>query len=313
VDQNYDEGTVKMPDGITTAPKRRTKLLAVAPKSAAPSRPKILIFGREGIGKTWFSLQFPSVYFVDTEGGANRDHYTDLLEKAGGVYLGPTEGALDFETVIGQVQALASEKHHYKTLVIDSVTKLFNAAISDEAERLGDKDAFGASKKPAVQYMRRLVTWLMRLDMSVILTCHQKDIWGLSDKGQREVVGAGPDAWEKLSYELDLCINVQKVGPRRIGKIGKSRLLGFPENDTFDFNFETFAEMYGRDVIEADSKPLNLATNEQVAEITRLLGIVKLAEGQEGKWLAAAGAEAWREVDDDKAEKVIAALKAKLV
>lgn len=303
-----------MPDGTVAAkPRGRSKLLAVAPKSAAPSRPKILIFGREGIGKTWFSLQFPSVYFIDTEGGANRDHYTDLLEKAGGVYLGPTEGALDFDTVIGQVQALASEKHHYKTLVIDSVTKLFNAAISDEAERLGDKDAFGASKKPAVQYMRRLVTWLMRLDMSVILTCHQKDIWGLSDKGQREVVGAGPDAWEKLSYELDLCINVQKMGVRRIGKIGKSRLLGFPENDIFDFNFETFAAMYGRDVIDADSTPLELASVDQVQEILRLLSVVKLADGQEAKWLAAAGAEKWAEVDADKADKVITALKAKLI
>ena len=70
-----------------------SKLKAVAPKAAEPSRPKVLIFGREGIGKTWFSLQFPSVYFIDTEGGANRDHYTDLLEKAGGVYLGPEQGS----------------------------------------------------------------------------------------------------------------------------------------------------------------------------------------------------------------------------
>jgi hypothetical protein len=301
-----------MPDTTTTTRPRRTKLLAVAPKSASPSRPKVLLFGREGIGKTWFALQFPSVYFIDTEGGANRDHYTDLLERAGGVYLGPEQNSLDFETVIGQVQALSTERHPHKTLVIDSITKLFSAAIADEAERLGDKNAFGADKKAAVQYMRRLVTWLMRLDMSVLLTAHQKDIWGLDDKGNRAVVGVGYDGWDKLSYELDLCVNVQKIGPRRIGKIGKSRLLGFPENDVFDFTYAEFANRYGRDVIEAESQPLVLASAEQVAEIIRLLDVVKLPAGQADKWLAAASAETWTEVDADKAEKIIAALKTRL-
>lgn len=300
-----------MPDGMTVAPKRASKLKAIPPKAAEPSRPKGVIFGKEGIGKTWFSLQFPSVYFIDTEGGANRDHYTDLLEKAGGVYLGPEQGSLDFETVIEQVQALASEKHEYRTLVIDSITKLFNTAVAEEAERLGDKNAFGADKKAAVQYMRRLVNWLMRLDMSVILIAHQKDVWGMVN-GQREAVGVGPDAWEKLSYELDLCVNVQKLGPRRVGKVGKSRLLGFPEGDTFDFTYEEFARRYGRDVIEADSKPLDLATAEQVAEIKRLLDLVKLPAGQADKWLTAASAETWEEVDAEKADKVITALKLKL-
>lgn len=297
---------------VTSIRPRQSRLLAVAPKAAEPSKPKLLLFGREGIGKTWFSLQFPQVYFIDTEGGANRDHYTDLLARSGGVYLGPSEGALNFETVIEQVQALASERHDYKTLVIDSASKLFNTAVADEAERLGDRNAFGADKKAAVGYMRRLVTWLMRLDMSVVLTCHQKDKWGKNDQGQREVIGVEPDIWDKLAYELDLCVNVQKIGPRRVGKIGKSRLIGFPENNTFDFDFDTFAGMYGRDVIAATPKPLVLASPEQTAEIARLIGIVKLADGQEAKWLAAASAETWAEVDADKAEKVIGALKAKL-
>lgn len=290
-----------------------SKLKAVAPKAAEPSKPKVLIFGREGIGKTMFTLQFPNVYFIDVEGGASRDHYTDLLEKAGGVYMGTEQGALDFETVIEQVQALAKEKHSFKTLAIDSITKLFNTAIAEEAERLGEKNAFGADKKAAVQYMRRLVVWLMRLDMSVILTAHQKDVWGINGAGVREATGVGPDCWDKLPYELDLTLNIQKAGPRRIGKIGKSRLLGFPETETFEFTYAAFAERYGRDVIETESKPLVLATSEQVGEIKRLLDLVKLPDGQAAKWLSAASAEDWSEVDEDKATKVIGALKSKLV
>jgi hypothetical protein len=298
-----------------TATKRSSKLLAIAPKTAEPSRPKILIFGKEGIGKTWFAIHFPKVYFIDTEAGANRKHYTDILQNSGGVYMGPSQGSLDFETVIDQVRALATEKHSFKTLVIDSTTKLFAMAIADEAERLaaaGKKNEFSADKKPAVQYMRRLVTWLTRLDMSVILTAHQKDVWGMVE-GQREATGVGPDTWDKLPYELDLCINVQMRGPRRIGRIGKSRLEGFPETEIFDFDYPTFAERWGRDVIEKESAPLDLATSEQVAEIKRLLETVKLPDGQEAKWLTAASAEAWDAVDTDKAAKVIDALKAKLV
>lgn len=288
-----------------------SKLKAVAPKAAEPTKPKVLIYGREGIGKTMFALQFKNVYFIDAEGGASRAHYTDLLEKAGGVYMGPEQGALDFETVIEQVQALAKEKHSFKTLVIDSATKIFNTAVAEEAERLGERNAFGADKKAAVQFMRRLVVWLMRLDMSVILTAHEKDVWGMVN-GKREATGVGPDCWDKLPYELDLTINVQKNGPRRVGKIGKSRLLGFPETETFEFTYDAFSERYGRDVIEAESKPLVLATAEQVAEIKRLLDTVKLPDGQAEKWLSAASADVWEEVDEDKAAKVIGALKMKL-
>ncbi len=30
------------------------------PKSAKPSKPKILIYGKPGVGKTWAALDFPS-------------------------------------------------------------------------------------------------------------------------------------------------------------------------------------------------------------------------------------------------------------
>lgn len=295
-----------------TKPASKSSLRAKAPKAAEPTRPKILLFGPEGIGKTWFSLQFPSVYFIDVERGASRAHYTDLLEASGGVYMGPEEGAGDFEIVLDQLRALATETHSYKTVVIDSVTKLFNNAIADEEERLGDKDAFGASKKPATRYMRRLVNWLTRMDLSVVLIAHQKDKWGLNDKGVREVVGVMADCWEKLPYELDLTINLQKQGARRIGKVGKSRLIGFPELSTFDFNFPEFSERWGKDVIGAEAQPLKLAGADQVAEIHRLLAVVKLPEGQADKWLNAAGAEGWADMDAEKAEKIIGALNAKL-
>lgn len=295
---------------------KRSKLGAVEPDSIAPKRPKTLIFGPPGAGKTWASLDFPKVYYFDHEGGADLDHYRAKLKAAGGAYFGPDQGSLDFETVIGQVQALSTERHPYKTMVFDSITKLFNTTITDEAERLGDKDAFGASKKPAVRQMARLVRWVNRADMNAIFICHQKDQWGKDDKGNQSVIGETFDGWEKLAYELHLVLRISKIGQDkgafRYAHIGKSRLTGFPEGARFDWSYEEFAARYGKDVIEKDVDLVVVASAEQVVEVKRLLAIVKLDDGMVEKWFKAAAVESWEEMDADKIEKVINGLRTKL-
>lgn len=289
-------------------PKRRSKLAAVSPEIVAPKKPKILIYGPPGVGKTWASLDFPSVYYIDTEGGADLSHYREKLQAAGGMYFGPDQGSLDMTAVIGQIEALATEKHPYKTVVIDSITKLWNVTISEETERLGDKDVFGASKKVPTRLMVRLLRWLNRADINAIIICHQKDAWGKDDKGNREVVGMTFDAWEKLEYELHLVLRINKIGSgasaRRFAHIGKSRLTGFPEGERFDWSYADFAERYGKDVIEAETKPIDLATPEQVAEIRRLIEIVKLPEGAIEKWLTKANVESFDEMDTDTVSKI---------
>lgn len=287
----------------------KSKLKAVEPKSAEPKKPKILIYGKSGAGKTWASLDFPNCYYIDTEGGANLNHYTDKLKNSGGAYMGPEHGSLDFATVIEQVQALATEEHSYKTLVIDSISKLFNTAISDEAERLGDKDAFGASKKPAVGSMRRLINWLSRIGMNVILVSHEKTEWGLDGKGNRVEIGSTFDCWDKLEYELDLCLNIIKAGPTRTARVRKSRLTGFPDASVFPWSYQEFAKLYGKDVIEKKTEALTLATEEQLAEVKKLLSVVKLPEGQEDKWLKQANVDGWEEMETARIQKAIEHIK----
>lgn len=285
-----------------------SKLKAKAPSEHEPTKPKILIYGAPGVGKTWFSLDFPSCYYIDTEGGAARTHYMEKLTKSGGMVMGPEEGALDFETVIGQFQALATEQHSFKTVVVDSITKLFNTAVANEAERIssaGQKDAFGASKKPAIAYMRRLVAWVNRLDMNVVLISHQKEEWGQDAKGERIAIGQTFDCWEKLEYELDLAFKAIKQGASRYGVVRKSRLLGFPDLTQFKLDFPTFEEMYGKDVIHKGVTTLELATSEQVEEITRLVGILKPADEDIQKIWTRANAASWAELTTEQASKVI--------
>ena len=290
-----------------------SKLKAKQPAEVQPGKTKALIFGASGVGKTWFTLTFPAPYYIDTEGGADLRHYQERLKKAGGAYLGPEDGALDFATVIEQMQALATEKHPYKTLIVDSITKLYQTTIANEAERLGDKDAFGASKKPAIAWMRRLVNWTMKLDMNVWFVAHDAAEWGIDPAtGQRTEIGRTPDVWDKLIYELDLTLNATKRGPLRQAIVRKSRLTGFPDADNFPLDYAAFAERYGKDYIEAESQNITLASADQVAEIVRLVDLLKVPPDETEKVLTKAGADEWRELTTEQATKTIAWLKKKI-
>jgi hypothetical protein len=284
-----------------------SKLKAIDPKTAEPSKSKILVYGKPGVGKTWTSLDFPSVYYIDTEGGANLSHYTDKLKKSGGVYFGPEQGSQDFGEVVAQLKALATEEHPYRTVIIDSLSKIYNNEIAAEMDRLGDKDAFGASKKPAVRHTRQLINWIDRIDMNVILICHEKTVWA-----NGEQAGVTFDAWEKLEYELHLCLNIQKMGNARKARISKSRLEAFQDAQLFDWSYDEFAKLYGREILEGKSKVLVLATPQQVEEIKYLVDLLKIDPETTAKWMDKAKSESWAEMEASKIQACIDLLKKKL-
>jgi len=287
-----------------------SKLKAIDPKSAEPSKPKILIYGKPGVGKTWTSLDFPNVFYIDVEQGANRSHYTDKLKASGGVYLGAEQGSTDFNVVIEQTQALATEKHKFKTLVIDSVSKLFLLRKTEEAEKGGDD--FGRDKKQANKPARKLMSWLNKIDMNVILISHEIPLWGTDSKGERSQIGVTYDAWDKLDYDLDLCLNIIRQGDRRIAKVSKSRLLSFPDASTFTWSYDEFAKLYGKEVIEKQGEVMVLATVEQVKELNDLIALLNIQSDVIEKWLKKEEVEAFAEMSTANIQKYINAVKAKL-
>lgn len=259
-------------------------------------------------------MDFPSVYYIDTEGGARLAHYQRKLAESGGAYFGVEDGSLDFEVVARQIEALATEKHNYKTVAIGSITKLYQTAIAAEQQRLAEKDKFGASKKPAIAGMRRLILWLQRLDLNVLLEAHESTEWGINPKtGEREEVGTMPDVWDKLVYELDLTLRLEKRGPSRVCTVKKSRLVGFPEGDSFPCAYSEFAERYGRDFMESAPVAIVLASEEQVAEINRLLSVVQVAPDAIEKMLARANASDLGELSAEHARAMALWLKQKVV
>lgn len=284
-------------------------LKGIKPEIVIAGKPKIMLSGKPGTGKSFFALNAPNPYLIDTEGGATREQYVKKLIANKGAYLGIEHGAQDFAEVIAQVRELAVTKHEYKTLIIDSFSKLYNVEAAAAEERSGSD--FGKDKREADKPTRKLLNWLSRLDMTVILVCHQKDKW---IRQGRELIMEGStfDGYKKLDYELDLWLETKLIGQTRLATVVKSRIEGFPVGTDIDLDFSSFEKLYGKAVVERPVKPIVLATQQQISEIKRLVDLLKVPEDEFDKWLTKAQATEPEDLSTENAEKMLKFLEAKI-
>lgn len=280
-------------------------LKAKQPEEVKPSKPKFLISGASGVGKTFFALSFPKPFLIDAEGGATRPQYQSKLKAVGGAYLGKGDGAQEFDVVIEQVKALITEKHDYKTLIIDSFSYLYMLEAAKAEEKVGSD--FGRDKKEAQKPTKQLMRWLEKLDMNIILICHSKEKWVRQGK---EIASAGTtfDGYEKLEYLLDLWVEI--VGKNFIVK--KSRIESLPGGSVFPLEYSKFAELYGQNVIEAEVVPLPLATSEQVERIEKLINALNITSEEIEKLKKKFDIDEWSELTQEQALKGISYFDAKL-
>ncbi len=265
-------------------------------------RLKAFFYGEAGVGKTTAAIQFPKPYLIDTERGSENDQYVKRLQEAGGVVF----STVDFDELITEIKALLTEEHEFKTLVIDPLTTLYNDLLDKAEAKVGNE--FGRHYSEANKKMRHLIKLLMRLDMNVIITAHAKNEYGDGMK----VLGKTFDCYKKLDYLFDLVFEVQKRGKERIGVVKKSRIEGFSDSEQFPFNYDTIADKYGRHILEREAKQEVLATPEQVAELNRLIKLLKISEEDTQKWLDKANAEAFDEMQTEQIQKCINFLQSKI-
>lgn len=289
-----------------------SKLKAKNPKDTKPTKPKIVVFGASGVGKTWAALTFPKPYYIDTEGGATQQHYSKRLRDSGGAYLGIAEGSREFNTVIDQVKLLATEKHDFKTLVVDSASVLFMEYIAIQTEKMMAKGTdmtktYGAEKKPAISYARQFVSWINKLDMTVILICHEK-----AEYKDDKLAGYTYDFWDKAEYLVDLALRITKQGQSRKAFVRKTRLENIKDGITFDWSYEDFAKLYGKETMESEVNIVTLATPEQLARVAQLNDILKTTPEEIDKHFIYADATKYSDMSNEKIQFVISRLEAKL-
>lgn len=276
---------------------------------AVEKRLKALFFGAAGVGKTTAAIQMPRPYLIDTERGAENTQYAKLLDDAGGAYFFTP----DFDEMLAEVTSLMSEPHDYRTLIIDPLTVVYNDLLEKSAKSLATREdpegmAFGRHKAKADRRVKHLLNLLLRLDMNVIITSHAKIVWGDGMKN----LGNTFDCYAKLDYLFDLVFEIQKRGTDRFALVRKTRIESFPEGESFPFTYDEIAERYGRDILERKSAVIELATEEQVSEIARLVELLRIPAEVTDKWLDKAGAESFREMSADAATKCLEFLNNKI-
>lgn len=280
---------------------------------AKEKRLKMFLYGPAGVGKTTAALQFPNSYVIDMEKGT--DYYSDSINKSGSAVL-QTVSAEDIKT---EIRSLLTEKHDYRTLIIDPVTQLYNS-LQDKWTRIFEKHSkadaaeiqdFGMRYWGRVKAeYKSIQRMLLSLDMNVIITSHQKDVYGAG----MQKVGVGPDSMKGDSYVFDMVFRLDNVNGKRIAftekeraEIGKNR---FPAS--FEWSYPNFLKFYGQQIIERQADPVAMATKEQVMEVVHLLDVVKVDDETVSDWFTRSDVDSWEEMSGERIQKCIDFLKNKI-
>lgn len=288
-------------------------LRAVKPE-AKEKRLKMFVYGSAGIGKTTAAIQFPSAYIIDTERGT--DEYAKSINRAGSVVFQSNS----FDEVFKEVKELLTTKHEFRTLIIDSITPLYQA-VQDKWSVIFEKYA-KSEKEAEVQdfgfrYWARVKSdfkkfqrMLIALDMNVVITAHQKDMYG----GNMQKIGVTFDSMKGEDYLYDFVFRLEKKADKRMAVTVKERSeineQRFPAE--FEWSYDAFKKFYGAETIERASVPTPLATPEQVEKVKALLSVVRIEDGEVLSWWNKAGVESWEEMKSIEIEKVLAFLNKKL-
>jgi hypothetical protein len=275
-------------------------MLRAKKPEAVTKRLKLFMFGPAGVGKTTAAIQFPNSYIIDAEKGT--ENYDKLISGSGSVVFQTN----DITEVIAEIKSLLTEKHDYRTLVIDPITTLYNDLLEKCEHKVGTD--FGRHYGEANKTMKRLANLIMALDMNVVVTAHAKTEYGQN----LAKLGYTFDGWRQLDYWFDLVVELGKKGKKRFAKVTKTRVESFPDEDVFEWSYDTIKKRYDISMLEKEASAVRLASGEQVREIKDLLSLVRLPEGTVDKWFAKAGVDLWEDMPADVVAKCIEYVKNRL-
>jgi len=296
-------------------------LRAVKPETMQ-KRLKLFTFSEPGVGKTTGAIQFPQAYIIDMEKGT--ENYSATIAKSGSVVYQTTNP----NDVRAEVKELLTQKHPYRTLIIDPIT-IYYGALQEKWNMIFAKAAGSSGKSSETIEMqdwgfrywakikseyKSLMRMILALDMNVIITAHQKDTYGAG----MQRIGVGPDSMKGDSHVFDYVFQLSnpsgKIDGKRLARTIKERAeIGAPKfPDEFEWSYANFCKYYGKEVLERESKPMALATKEQLDEIQHLLETVKIDEATINTWLTKADVDEWSEMTFDTLQKCIDFLKKKI-
>ncbi len=259
---------------------------------------KLFLYGDAGTGKSTTAINFPKPYYIDTEGGCQNPQYIKILnENDAWVY-----ESSDFDDVYKAVKLLMTEKHDYLTLVIDSITGIYENLLAHCAITEGGT-GFNKHVKKADPMMKSLVNLLLKIDMNVVITAHETTKW------KDEVSFISYDSYKKQHYMFDLTLRLKCSYEKRQAYIEKSRVEGFKQYETIDFDYKELIKRYSGGLLTKEVEVVDFASQESLEELYRLIALFNVPETETKKWLKKDKCEDFEEMSADHVAKCIESLK----
>ena len=134
--------------------------------------PRIMLYGREGVGKSTFGASAPNAIFVQTEDGLGEINCRKF----------PLANSIS--EVIAELTALRDEPHDFQTVVIDSADWLERLIFDEVCKEFGVRSiekadgGYGKGYTHALTHWRKVINLLQELrdkrGMMVIIVAHAK-------------------------------------------------------------------------------------------------------------------------------------------
>lgn len=219
---------------------------------------KIAVTGKPGTGKTVFGVAarkygMGRVAIISNEAGDV--HYIQHPEWGDFDRL-PTQRIEQLEEAISYIEANPGE---YGTLVIDTVTGVYEALVSAKAKEDGSVNvkSWGLIKRK----WRSLMARINNLPLNVVEVVHENDITETDDKtGKMAVVGQKLDAEKTFERNPDTLIRLGVVDGKRVCRVLKDRTGIFQAGEVVqDPNIGLWAK-----AVRAAGKEAHVAPPEEV-------------------------------------------------
>ena len=279
-------------------------MAAKKPESTAgpPSeRVIMLLAGESGSGKSFFIANLKNALIFDTDIGGGLA-YADARIRRNGSQRIEVSSYLD---ILDEITKRNTALDGITTLAIDHLSSLQQEANLRHNPKM--ESDYGKANEKATKEWRKIRELVRNRDFNLICTAHQKAKYEAN-----QIVGQTTDASKNIEADMSIVIYLHKPAnnqPPSLARVQKWRRD--PEDDrglvpgTFLFTMDEFLKIHGL-TMDGKRHEVSMAKPEQIAELTRLLEIVKLPEGVTDKWLSKAKAESWAELTEETIVKCLA-------